>query len=202
MHKRECKCLNGALSAFGAFAAAAGGPSDGGSFTDVLLAARVLWKQKAGPAPPDTEVAALAPGAVDGVARLAAFLVGEAALRRLLPPGTEAGEVTRLLGQFQANNFGVLDDLQVSAPLFNLPSRRDPLHTLHLFRPPLLSVIADNIQCALNHHHASPFEQVCLGAGVYPRGALLNHGCDPNCVLVYEGTVQVESLPPPGHSKK
>lgn len=34
-------------------------------------------------------------------------------------------------------------------------------------------------------------EQVCLGAGAYPRGALLNHSCAPNCVLVYEGTVQV-----------
>ena len=32
-----------------------------------------------------------------------------------------------------------------------------------------------------------------IGAGVYPNGALLNHSCDPNCVITYtyDATTQV-----------
>jgi SET and MYND domain-containing protein len=33
--------------------------------------------------------------------------------------------------------------------------------------------------------------QFVIGHGVYPQGAILNHSCDPNCILTYEGSQQV-----------
>lgn len=33
--------------------------------------------------------------------------------------------------------------------------------------------------------------QTVIGHGVFPKGAILNHSCDPNCVLTYEGKRQV-----------
>ena len=30
--------------------------------------------------------------------------------------------------------------------------------------------------------------QTVIGSGVFPRGAILNHSCDPNCILTYEGS--------------
>jgi SET and MYND domain-containing protein len=33
--------------------------------------------------------------------------------------------------------------------------------------------------------------QFVIGHGVYPRGAVLNHSCDPNCILTYQGSRQV-----------
>jgi len=33
--------------------------------------------------------------------------------------------------------------------------------------------------------------QFVIGHGVYPRGAILNHSCCPNCILIYEGNEQV-----------
>ena len=63
------------------------------------------------------------------------------AVPHLMPLGTTREELASLLGQFDLNNFAVLDDLLV-----------------------------------------------CVGMGVYPVAARLNHSCAPNCVLSFEGT--------------
>lgn len=33
--------------------------------------------------------------------------------------------------------------------------------------------------------------QQVIASGMFPRGAILNHSCDPNCILTYEGSKQI-----------
>ena len=55
-------------------------------------------------------------------------------------------------------------------------------HSLTAFFVTLLSKFRSN-----NFGIASPL-QVVIGAGIYEEGAVLNHSCSPNCVLIYAQT--------------
>lgn len=62
--------------------------------------------------------------------------------------------------------------------------------------PPSEAQLVDmlaNFQC--NNFGITDDLLIPIGAGVYPEGALLNHSCDPNCVVTYafnEATLQYE----------
>ena len=112
------------------------------------------------------------------------FMSTQPAVKALLPPQTSPKAVNELLARFAANNFGILDDLQVRKRQNGKDGTVEYFCSWHC------------IDWFLGYFYwlssnAVAAEQVCLGAGTYPRGALLNHSCAPNCVLVYEGTVQV-----------
>ena len=130
-HKHECRFLPAATEAYykAADASSGGGGGGGGggaavldgSLTDLLLAARTLWRLHRLPEGADAakEVAALAVCSDDsggGGMGLAGFAVRDEATQKLLPPGATAEQVEEVLARFQVNNFGVLDDLQVRSP--------------------------------------------------------------------------------------
>ena len=36
--------------------------------------------------------------------------------------------------------------------------------------------------------------QTVIASGVFPKGAILNHSCDPNCILTYEGSLTMQVI--------
>jgi hypothetical protein len=44
-----------------------------------------------------------------------------------------------------------------------------------------------SLQFACNNFTVSDGEMKPLGLGIYPPAALINHSCDPNCIIIFEG---------------
>ncbi|ELR25095.1 SET and MYND domain containing 3, putative [Acanthamoeba castellanii str. Neff] len=73
-------------------------------------------------------------------------------------------------------HFGVMAALIKKSLPATLPTDITPQEIMHLF-----------CLFACNNFTVSDGELKPLGLGIYPPAALINHSCDPNCVIIFEG---------------
>jgi len=78
---------------------------------------------------------------------------------------------------------GYLDE-QILAKMVAASFRLDPNDSI-----PFFEGIFSKFRC--NNFGIQNAMQTVIGHGVFPSGAKLNHACDPNCILTYQGDKQI-----------